>query len=160
MSAEHWSNLKPGPGPCGCGCGLEGVLRARPWRDGVICVKRGCSCKRCLGKRSRAKGDSRARQARKAMAIPGANSRHEEHWAGGVRTEMKAGAQVKPAVTAYLRMEAQSEQERPVGDNRPFVGVALPDGSKDGVVMFRLSKLNETIAALYEQLYEGGSVTW
>lgn len=160
MSAEVETNFKDNQGACGCGCEVFGTFRARPWRDGVLCVRRGCSCKRCLGKRSRAKGDSRARQARKALNIAGANSRHEEHWAGAVRTEMKAGGQVKPAVTAFLRMEAQSEQERPVGDTRPFVGVALPDGSKDGVVMFRLSKLEQTVAALYEQLYEGGRVKW
>lgn len=148
---EHWSNLKAGPEPCGCGCGIVAPLRAKAWRDGVRCVKRGCACRRCLGKRSRAKGDTRARQARKALGIPGANTRHEELWAGGVRTEMKAGAQVKPAVTAFLRMEAQSEAQRPFGDNRPFIGVAMPDGSKDGVVMFRLSKLDEVVAALVEQ---------
>jgi hypothetical protein len=65
---------------------------------------------------------------------------------------MKAGAQIKPAVTAFLRMEAQSEAQRPFGDNRPFVGVAMPDGSKDGIVMMRLSKLTDVVAALYEQL--------
>lgn len=157
---EVTTNFKDNQGECGCGCGVFGTLK-KPWRsNGVQCVARRCECKQCLGKGSRSKGDSRARQARKAMAIPGANSRHEEHWAGAVRTEMKAGAQVKPAVTAFVRMEAQSEQERPMGDTRPFVGVALPDGSKDGVVMFRLSKLNETVAALYEQLYEGGRVRW
>lgn len=149
---EHWSNLKPAPGPCGCGCGVEGPPRARPWKDGTLCVKRGCSCRRCLGKRSGKKGDSKALLARKALGIPGANTRHEELWGGGIRSEMKAGAQVKPAVTAFLRMEAQSEAQRPMGDTRPFVGVALPDGSKDGVVMFRLSKVADVVAALVEQL--------
>lgn len=149
---DHWSNLKPGPEECGCGCGVVGVLRAKEWRDGVRCVKRDCRCRRCLGKRSRDKGDKRARGARKALGIPGANTRHEELWGGGLRTEMKAGAQVKPAITAFLRMEAQSELQRPMGDNRPFVGVALPDGSKDGIVMFRLSKTPDVVAALIEQI--------
>ena len=148
---EVTPQFKDNVGVCGCGCEIEGTYRTRPWKDGVTCVRK-CSCRRCLGRRSRSKGDGKARMARKALGITGANTRHEELWGGQVRSEMKAGAQVKPAVTAFLRMEAQSEQQRPFGDNRPFVGVALPDGSKDGVVMFRLSKTADVVAALYEQL--------
>lgn len=153
MSVQVTPNFRENVGPCGCGCPAFGTLRSKPWAsNGVTCVKRGCSCKQCTGKRSRAKGDSKARRARKALAIPGANTRHEELWAGQVRSEMKAGSQVKPAITAFLRMEAQSELQRPLGDNRPFVGVALPDGSSDGIVMFRLSKTTDVVAALAEQL--------
>lgn len=134
-------------GPCNCGCGKEGTFRAKPWRDGTLCVTR-CDCRRCLGRRVRAKGDSKARKARKALGIPGANSRHEEVWGGPVRVEVKAGAQVKPAITAFLRCEAQSELSRAIGDHRPFMAVAMPDGSNDGVVMMRLSVWQERIQPL------------
>lgn len=113
---------------------------------------RGCVCRRCLGKRSRAKGDLKARQARKALNIPGANTRHEELLGGLVRWESKAGAQVKPMWTAFLKAENQSEQARPFGDTRPFVMTASVDGQSDHLVCFRVSKLAETVAALAEQL--------
>lgn len=75
---------------------------------------------------------------------------HEEFLGGSVRVEVKAGVQVKPMVTAFLRMEAQSEVARPFGDTRPFVGVAMPDGSSDGIACFRLSKIDDVIVALAE----------
>lgn len=120
---------------CACGCGLYGTPRQRP--EGHI---RGCSCARCRGKRNRAKGDAKARKARKALGITGVNSRHEELWGGEIRVEVKAGAQVKPVFTAYLRCEVQSEQHRPTGDPRPFAMVAMPDGTSDGLVVMRLSQ--------------------
>ena len=92
-----------------------------------------------MGKRNRAKGDSKARKARKALGIPGANSRHEEIWGGDIRVEVKAGAQIKPVVTAFLKCEAQSEAARPIGDHRPFMMVAMPDEWSDGLVVMRLS---------------------
>ena len=149
--SEVFPNFKDNQGECECGCGAYGTLK-KPWRsNGKRCVARKCPCRQCLGKTSRKKGDDKARIARKALGISGANTRHEELWGGQVRSEMKAGAQVKPAVTAFTRMEAQSEAQRPFGDNRPFVGVAMPDGSNDGVFMCRLSALPEVIAAIAEQ---------
>lgn len=148
---EHWSALKPPPQECGCGCGLIGPLRVKPWRDGTLCVKRGCVCRRCLGRRSRSKGDTKALKARKALGIPGANTRHEEHLGGGVRWEAKAGAQVKPMWTAFLKAEQQSEQVRAMGDTRPFVMTAAPDGDSDQLFACRLSVLPEVIAAIAEQ---------
>jgi hypothetical protein len=119
---------------CVCGCGLFGTPRKRP--AGHI---RGCECAKCLGKRNRSKGDSKARVARKQLGIGGVNSRHEELWGGDVRVEIKAGAQIKPVLTAFLRCEMQSEAARPVGDHRPFMLVAMPDGMKDGLVVMWLS---------------------
>lgn len=127
------SNLKP-KAECVCGCGLFGTPLKRP--EGHI---RGCKCPRCMGKRNRAKGDSKARKARKALGIPGVNSRHEEIWGGDIRVEVKAGAQIKPVVTAFLKCEAQSEAARPFGDHRPFMMVAMPDEWSDGLVVMRLS---------------------
>ena len=119
---------------CVCGCGLFGTPRKRPL--GHI---RGCECPKCRGKRNRSKGDSKARVARKQLGIGGVNSRHEELWGGDVRVEIKAGAQIKPVLTAFLRCEMQSEAARPHGDHRPFMLVAMPDGMKDGLVVMWLS---------------------
>jgi hypothetical protein len=123
---------------CACGCGLFGTPRKRP--EGHI---RGCVCPRCRGQRNRAKGDAKARKARKALGIEGVNSRHEELWGGAIRLEVKAGAQIKPVFTAYLRCEIQSEQHRPIGDPRPFALVAMPDGTSDGLIVMRLSQFVE-----------------
>lgn len=125
--------LKP-KADCVCGCGLFGTPKKRP--EGHI---RGCDCPRCRGKRNRAKGDTKARAARKKLGIPGVMSRHEEHWSGRCRVEMKAGAQVGPIATRFELARAQSELARPHGDNRPFLMVAMPDGTKDGIVLMRLS---------------------
>jgi hypothetical protein len=119
---------------CVCGCGLFGTPRKRPL--GHI---RACDCPKCRGKRNRSKGDSKARVARKQLGIGGVNSRHEELWGGDVRVEIKAGAQIKPVLTAFLRCEMQSEAARSVGDHRPFMLVAMPDGMKDGLVVMWLS---------------------
>lgn len=144
--------LAPGPerDDCGCGCGLFGALK-RSDKRGVRHVK-GCTCPVCRGKNNRAKGDAKARKARKALGIPGANTRHEELHGGGVRWECKSGAQVRPAITAFERMRDQSEAARAIADIRPFIGVAMPDNSADGIVMFRLSDLHSVLAALAEQV--------
>lgn len=137
---------------CGCGCGVFGTLRSRPWRDGVVCVSRGCDCPRCRGRRNRAKGDSKARKARKVLAITGVNSRHEELLGGALRVEFKAGGIIAPAFNAFMRCEQQSEQARPIGDTRPFAAVFMPDGSSDGVLACRLSQVAEVAAAVLENL--------
>ena len=135
--------LGPIKGDCACGCGLFGTVRKKP--EGHI---RGCECVRCRGKRNRTKGDSKARQARKTLGIPGVMSRHEEHWGGKCRVEMKAGAQVGPIATRFDNARAQSEAARPIGDNRPFMMVAMPDGQKDGIVLMRLSDFVQTYGTL------------
>lgn len=142
--------FKTNQGECGCGCLLFGTLK-RPWRNGQQCV-RGCVCHHCLGKRNRAKGDSKARTARKALGIAGANTRHEELWGGALRVEMKSGGQVRPVFTAFRNAEAQSELARPFGDSRPFCLVALPDKTSDGLVVFRLSQAAAVLEALAENL--------
>lgn len=152
MSAMVETNMKANVGECECGCGAYGTLK-KPWRsNGKRCVSRKCRCKQCTGKQSRKGGDDKARQARKALSIPGANSRHEEHLGGLVRWEAKSGAQVQPMWTAFLKAWAQSEASRPIGDHRPFVMTAAPDNTKEQLVAFRLSDLAEVIAALAEQL--------
>lgn len=156
MSDLVQPSFKENVGECGCGCDAYGTLKS-PWRDGSRCVARKCCCKRCLGKVNRAKGDSKARQARKRLNLRGANTRHEEHAGGAVRWEAKTGAQCKPLWTAYLKAEAQSEAQRPMGDNRPFLMTAGLDGTKDQLVIFRLSRIEDTVAALAEQFEGGGA---
>lgn len=142
-------------GDCGCGCGAFGTLK-RPSRDGTRCVARKCKCRRCIGRNNKRKGQRKQAKAVTALGIPRSSISpgHEEFLPGALRVEVKAGAQVKPAVTAYLRCEAQSEAQRPVGDHRPFAAVAMPDGAADGIVMVRLSNLHEFVAAVVEN-WEG-----
>lgn len=123
------------------GCPKFGTL-GRVGRDGKRRVK-GCGDPRARGKRNRAKGDSKARRARKQLGIAGANTRHEELWGGDLRVEVKAGAQVGPIATRYFAAEQQSQQHRAIGDPRPFALIAMPDGTTEGLVVMRLSKFKE-----------------
>lgn len=148
-------NLKP-IGACGCGCGVEGTLRARPWRDGTRCVKSGCRCNHCRGRANRSMGAKRQARAAQGLGMPVSSLRpgHEEHMAGAVRIEVKGGAQARPVWTRFLASEAQSEAQRPRGDHRPFVACFESDGTTEGLVVIRRSKLAETVAALASQLFE------
>lgn len=136
---------------CECGCGLGGTPK-KPNRAGVRCV-RGCVCNSCRGRANKRKGQRKQAKAVTALGIPRSSIHpgHEEFLGGTIRVEVKSGAQIRPAVTAYLRCEEQSEAARPIGDHRPFVAVAMPDGSSDGIAMVRLSVLNEFVAAMVEQ---------
>ena len=128
------------------GCPLFGTLGVAS-KDGKRRVK-GCGDPVARGKRNRAKGDSKARAARKKLGIPGANSRHEEVWGGIVRVEMKAGKQVGPIATRFDEARAQSEAARPIGDVRPFVMVAMPDGTTEGIVLLSLSDFADILRLL------------
>jgi hypothetical protein len=152
-----YGSLMKEQGPCECGvesCDLWGTLK-RENRAGKRCV-RGCRCKSCIGKANKRKGQRKQAKAVTALGIPRSSIHpgHEEFLGGAVRVEVKSGAQVKPAVTAYLKCEAQSEAARPIGDHRPFVAVAMPDGSSDGIAMVRLSNLHEFVAAMVENWSE------
>ena len=130
-------------------CPLFGVL-GREGRDGNRRVRL-CGDPSARGKRNRAKGDFKARKARKALGLVGANTRHEEHLGGPVRMEAKAGAQVLPIASRFQAAERQSEAARPIGDHRPFAMVALPDGWKDGIVLIRMSTWHDIIRPLLEE---------
>ncbi|MFZ5862838.1 MAG: hypothetical protein ACOYXR_08370 [Nitrospirota bacterium] len=148
--SDHQSFLKD-KADCGCGCGLYGTLK-KPNRAGVQCV-RGCkACPSCRGLANKRKGQKKQAKAVTALGIPRSSIHpgHEEFLPGQLRVEVKAGAQIKPAVTAYLKCEAQSEAQRPIGDHRPFAAVMMPDGSSDGLVVVRLSNLHEFVAAVTE----------
>lgn len=138
----------PEKGPCGCGCGLYGALRSKPWRSGVRCVRRGCPCPSCRGGKRRAKGDAKASKARRTLGLGGPRSRHEESWRGAVLTEVKAGTKAKPVQTFYRVCRDQSDQSRAIGDGRPFVAVAMPDGESSGYAVMRLEDLALILEAL------------
>ena len=130
-------------------CPKFGTL-GRPARDGKRRIK-GCGDAVARGKRNRAKGDSKARRARKQLGLAGVNSRHEEHWGGALRVEVKAGAQVQPIETRFALAETQSAQAKAHGDIRPFVMVAMPDGMTDGIVLMRLSQFSILLEALQDE---------
>lgn len=129
-------------------CPKYGTL-GRAARDGKRRIA-GCGDPVARGKRNRAKGDSKARRARKQLGIVGVNSRHEEHWGGGVRVEIKAGKQVSPIWTRFLLAEGQSNASRAIADGRPFVMIAMPDDTRDGLVICRLSQVQNVAAAVLE----------
>ena len=141
----------PEKGECGCGCGAFGALK-KPWRNGTRCVQRACHCPRCTGKNNRRKGDSNARQSRKLLGLVGANSRHEEHWGGSLRMEAKAGAQVGPIWTRFQAARAQSEQSRAIGDHRPFVMAAHPDGTSEFLLVVSSKHCPQVVAAAAETM--------
>ena len=85
------------------------------------------------------------------LGIGGAYTRHEELWGGEFRIEVKAGAQIQPIATRFEKAEEQSEQHRAIGDNRPFIMVAMPDGTNDGIVLGRLSQLGELLRILQQE---------
>lgn len=145
--------LKDNVGECQCGCGAFGTLK-KPWANGRRCVARDCRCPRCIGKRNKTLGQRKQAKAVSALGVPRSSLHpgHEEFLPGTLRIEVKAGAQVRPMFTAYARMEAQSEAQRPFGDHRPFVAVAMPEGTSDGLVCFRLSNLADVVVALAEQV--------
>lgn len=148
------SRLKP-KDYCGCkaDCGRFGTL-GKPDREGRRHVK-DCDpsvCSVCKGRDSKRSGGRRQARAARKIGYPTSTLKpSNEEWFGGfVRFEVKSGAQVGPVWTRYLGAEAQSEAQRPFGDNRPFVFLASPDDG-DGLVVFRLSKLDDVVIALAEQ---------
>ena len=127
-------------------CPLFGTL-GKPGRDGRRRV-RNCGDPAARGKRNRTKGDSKARRARKKLGLGGHLTRHEENWGGIFRTEIKAGAQVGPIYTRFRDAKAQSDAAKALGDVRPFVMVAMPDGTSEGIVLMTLTEFAEIVSLL------------
>lgn len=160
-------NALPLPGPekgyCGgrhddcklCRQGDEPLFGTllKPSRDGKRRVK-GCGDPVARGKRNRAKGDSKARRARKVLSLSGPATRHEELWRGGVLTEIKAGRAggANQVWTQYRNSRAQAEASRAIGDHRPFVAAFCPDGTSHTLIVIRDDDLLNVIAAYAEQL--------
>lgn len=135
--------MLPGPAKGSCQgnqdrCSVEDCPRfgtlLKPSRDGKRRVK-GCGDPVARGKRNRAKGDAKARKVRPLLGLAGPNTRHEELLRGPVLTESKAGAQVGPVWTRYQSARAQAEASRAIGDHRPFVFLAHPDGTSETLIV-------------------------
>lgn len=131
------------------GCPLFGTL-GRADRQGRRRI-RGCGDPSARGRRNRAKGDSKARRARKRLGLGGHLTRHEENWGGYFRTEIKAGAQVGPIATRFQLAKAQSDASKALGDIRPFIMVAMPDGTTKGIVLMDLEEFAEIASILTEE---------
>lgn len=133
--------------------------QTRPWscrNDDPTCT-RAKPCRADLGARNRRSGMKKQREARKALealtltqaAQFAGQLGNEEAWSGlPLRVEVKSGAQVGPIWTRYAQAEAQSENSRAIGDNKPFVMVAMGQKTTDGLVLCRLSQLNRLVEAL------------
>ena len=130
-------------------CPLYGTL-GREDRKGKRRVK-GCGDPAARGRRNRRKGDSKARRARKKLGLGGHLTRHEENWGGAFRTEIKAGAQVGPIATPFQAAKAQSDAAKAVGDIRPFVMVAMPDGTSKGIVLMDLEEFSQIVLLIEEK---------
>jgi len=130
-------------------CPLYGTL-GRADRKGRRRI-RGCGDPAARGKRNRRKGDAKARRARKKLGLGGHLTRHEENWGGAFRTEIKAGLQVGPIATRFQAAKAQSDAAKALGDIRPFVMVAMPDGTTEGIVLMTLSEFSDIAILLIER---------
>tara|TARA_B100001939_G_scaffold342658_1_gene354100 strand:+ start:2053 stop:2565 length:513 start_codon:yes stop_codon:yes gene_type:complete len=103
------------------------------------------------GRRSRNKGMRKQNEARKQLRVPNARFRsnmgNEENWRGELRFEVKAGKQIQTIWTKFLKMEEQSNANQAEfgSGKKPFVGVLKPDGTSDGLVMFRISDIENVV---------------
>lgn len=66
---------------------------------------------------------------------------NEETWRLPVRAEVKAGGPAKTVDTFYRNTKAQADMQKAIGDMRPFLAVAMVDGSTDGLAVIRMSDL-------------------
>jgi tRNA 2-selenouridine synthase SelU len=125
------------------GMGQKTVKNREGWSDNQ---KRGLTNKN--------KGRRKQNLARKKLKIPDTKFRsqmgNEESWQGEVRVEVKAGKQVQTLWTKYQKAKEQSDKNVAIGDTRPFMFVAMPDGTSNGLVVVELDKLDEVVFALLE----------
>lgn len=132
----------------------EAQLARSPGKENRPCPQTGiaireCTCYSCKGRRNRQKGKTKQRQARRGLektfqTIAGPTSvstSDEENWRLPVRAEIKAGGMAKTVDTFYRNTKAQSDVQKAIGDARPFIAVAMVDGSTDGLVVVRMSDL-------------------
>lgn len=131
--------------PCDDNCGTFGA----PAKNGHV---RRCPCRKCQGRRSRQRGLSKQRRARKMVGVPDARFHgqlgNEENWRHAFRIEVKSGKMVGPQ-SWFLRTEGQSDANKAIGDPRPFMYVAMPEGwGEEGLVTVRLSAWRDHIAPL------------
>jgi hypothetical protein len=101
-------------------CPRLGRPQQRKYKDGQHI--RGCPCRRCKGRRTRAGGNAGQRNSAKRAGIKKVGAffaGHEEHYTGETRIEIKCGAQVRPVFTAFDKHKKQSDAARRIGDVGP-----------------------------------------
>jgi len=103
------------------------------------------------GRNNKAKGRKKQYVAMRKLLIPEPKLQHlrahEEGWMDGwMRVEVKAGKQVQTLWNRYLKAKEQNDTNLP-DDERPFVFVAMPDGTNDGLVCLALNDVDEFVAA-------------
>jgi len=130
------------------GMGQKTVKNKDNWTD-----------KQKMGLNNKNKGRRKQNIARKKLGIPDTKFRsqmgHEENWRGEIRVEVKAGKQVQSLWTKYQKAKLQSDDNTRIGDTRPFVFIAMPDGTTNGLVVFEIDKLDEVIQGLIETWHKG-----
>lgn len=131
------------------GCPIFGRLLVRKFSDDRVRVK-GCGDPSARGRRNKTKGQRKQAKAVTLLGIPRSalHPGHEEFLGGAVLTEVKAGGQVSPVATQYRKAREQSDRNRAIGDVRPFVFIAMPDGETDGIAAVRLSDLGAFVQAI------------
>lgn len=138
----------------------EEVAKRQPGKENRACpntgmIRRDCSCMSCRGRRSRRKGQVKQRQARrqleKVFLKPAGPSMmataNEETWRLPVRAEVKSGGMAKTVDTFYRNTKTQADKDKAIGDVRPFVAIAMVDGSTDGLCVIR----NSDLVQLFEE---------
>lgn len=145
----------------GGSCPLYGTL-GKAGRDGKRRI-RGCGDPSARGKNSRRKGLKKQREARKRLGVAPSHKfgdANEENWQDTIfANECKAGKQIQPAVTAWLRIEAQIlTNDTAIGSrHKPARAILMPDGwGKEGLVMVRLSTWESVIRPAMHDYYEIG----
>lgn len=138
-------------------CPMYGSL-LKASKDGRHRIK-GCGDIVKRNTRNRSSGLGKQRVARKALGIPPNKfgDSNEERWADPLfANEIKSGAQVRPAATAYLNAERQILSNEPDhgGQRKPARVTIMPENfSGDGIVMVRLSTWRELIRPALEDYY-------
>lgn len=103
------------------------------------------------GRNNKAKGRKKQYVAMRKLLIPEPKLQHlkahEEGWMDGwMRVEVKAGKQIQTLWNKYLKAKEQSDTNLP-DDERPFVFVAMPDGTNNGLVCIALDDVDEFVVA-------------
>ena len=141
---SDWKRRKAEERGLGNGMGQKNKKDTSKWSDAQ---KR--------GRRSRNKGMRKQNEARKQLRVPNARFRsnmgNEENWRGELRFEVKAGKQIESIWKKFLQMEQQSDKNQATygSGSKPFVGVLKPDGTTDGLVMFRISDIENVITGFF-----------
>lgn len=97
-------------------------------------------------------------RARKLLKVPdrehGASNYDEEMWNSAVQFEVKAGKQVDKIASLFFRVEddTRGKINRTSGlkNDKPFAMICMPKGTGDGLLVTRLTSLEQLVEGLKE----------